>query len=112
MACPVSQSRATSTAVPPAMKLLMNSRRLVIRQSWIQMLKAALLGNLIAPLLLPLRIIFIEQVGRSIRVPAVAVSALVFYLGDIVLNAAVAPCEDRTVRPDLIEACPERPGRR
>src|SRR5688572_10441056 len=49
-----------------------------------------------------------EHAGRVGSEPAVAVPALVLDRGERRARDAVAPEEERTVRPDLVEAGPER----
>src|ERR1044071_7223339 len=62
--------------------------------------------------LLPRRVVFVDELRRLFRVPAVAVAALWFDLHDVVADDVVAPFEDGAVGADLVEARPERRGLR
>src|SRR5215216_3536756 len=58
--------------------------------------------------LLPRRVVFVDELQRLFRVPAVAVASLGLDLKDAVADDAVAPLEDGAVGADLVEARPER----
>src|SRR5215468_8982982 len=66
--------------------------------------------GMFSPLRTPGGIIFIEQFGRRLCVPAVACAALMFDLRQTVFNDAVTTAEDWAAGVNFIEARPERRG--